>query len=101
MQKKKENLVVTLWLKATTKFINDRLGTNGFNRALLFFNDGNCISIQASACHYSSPREDSLNFYSSVEIAYEIENCKDIKLKQLLSNYTDCEDVCGCTCRNS
>lgn len=95
MQNKKEDLVVVLWLKATTNFLKDRLGEHGFHRALLFLNDGNCISIQASSGHYSSPRENSLDFYSSVEISYDSEKCLDSNLIQLLSDYKDCDNICG------
>lgn len=95
MHNKKEKSVVELWLEATTDFLKDRLEENSFIRAMLFFNDGNCISIQASNGHYSSPRENTLNFYSSVEISYEAEKCLDTNLIELLNNYKDCGNIFG------
>ena len=88
---KKNTLVVELWIKATNQFLKDRLGKDGFLRALLFFNDGNSLSLQCSETHYSSPRENNLDFYKSVEISYDAEKCLDANLKETINIYRDSE----------
>jgi hypothetical protein len=96
MQVDKENtLVVELWIKATNQFLKDGLGKDGFLRAMIFFNDGNSLSLQCSETHYSSPRENNLDYYNSVEISYEAKNCLDEELVRTINKYTDCEDVRG------
>ncbi len=39
-------------------------------RPLITCNDGTRLSVQASSCHYSIPREDGLSSYSQVEVGY-------------------------------
>ena len=60
------------WLKRTT------LNEFSFVRPVAVMKNGFEISIQASRCHYCSPREDNVQYYTHVEIGYPSHKCKTL-----------------------